>query len=97
MRALLAPGGQLLADSFDVRVGGDEAQTAMLARKSAIGRYFGEIDLKFEYKGVAGEPFTALQVDYGTLACISIREGWTCRRIAEDSGHYLAGLTLVKR
>lgn len=96
MRALLAPGGQLLADSFDVRVGADEIRTATLARKTAAGRYFGEIDLRFEYQGVAGEPFTALQVDYETLACTSIREGWTSHLIARNRGHYLARLVPVK-
>lgn len=95
MRALLAPGGQLLADSFDVRVDANEAGIAALARKSAAGRYFGEIDLRFEYKGVAGEPFTVLQVDYDTLACTSIREGWTSHRIARDRGHYLARLVPI--
>lgn len=97
MKALLAPGGQLLADSFDVRIGADEAQAAWLARKNAAGRYFGEMDLRLEYNGVAGEPFTVLQVDYETLACISIREGWACRRVAQNGGHYLAGLMPAQR
>jgi len=96
MRALLAPGGQLLADSFDLRVGADDARSAALSRKTAAGRYFGEIDLRFEYQGLAGEAFTALQVDYETLACASIREGWTSHRVATDQGHYLARLVPVK-
>jgi len=35
------------------------------------------------------QAFTSLQVDYETLACASIREGWFSHRIASDPGHYL--------
>jgi SAM-dependent methyltransferase len=65
-RALLAPGDQLIADSFDVRVGADAARLAELAQKGAAGRYFGEVDLQFEYKGRIGVPFSVLHVDYKT-------------------------------
>lgn len=47
MRHLLAPGGQLIADSFDLRVGSDAPRLAEMARKEAAGRYFGELDLAF--------------------------------------------------
>jgi SAM-dependent methyltransferase len=90
LRPLLAPGGQLLADSFDVRVGASEAQCAALARKQASGRYFGELDLRFEYKGKRGEPFSVLQVDYDTLARVAAQAGWTCQLIQQIGGHYLA-------
>lgn len=90
MRTLLVPGGQLLADSFDLRIGAGEARLAELSRKEASGRYFGEIDLRFEYKGRIGAPFSALQVDFETLARIAGESGWTCERIAAEGGHYLA-------
>lgn len=89
MRALLAPGGQLLADSFDLRVGADPASLAKLDEKTAAGRYFGELDLRFEYRGRKGAPFTTLQVDYETLTTIAARGGWTCELIRSDGGHYL--------
>ena len=57
MRGLLAPGGQLLADSFDLRVGVGEARLAERSRKEASGRYFGEIDRCFEYECGIGAPF----------------------------------------
>jgi len=71
MRELLAPGGQLIADSFDLRAGADASRLAEFSRKDASGRYFGEIDLKFEYKGRIGAPFSVLQIDYGTLSRIA--------------------------
>lgn len=89
MRELLAPAGQMIADSFGVRVGASAERLAELARKEATGRYFGELDLRFEYKGASGDPFTVLQVDYGTLSGIAGRNGWHCELIAEVGGHYL--------
>lgn len=90
MRHLLARGGQLIADSFDLRVGADEARLAELGRKTAGGRYFGEIDLRFEYKGRSGAPFSTLQIDFETLAQIAERTDWACELIQSDGGHYLA-------
>ncbi len=90
MRQLLAPGGQLIADSFDLRIGADPARLAELSRKEAAGRYFGEIDLSFEYKGRSGAPFSVLQVDYDTLARIAGESGWSCELIESDGSHYLA-------
>ena len=90
MRSLLAPGGQLIADSFDVRIGADASRLAELAQKVATGRYFGEVDLQFDHKGHRGAPFPVLHVDYETLADTAGRHGWHCERIASDGGHYLA-------
>lgn len=90
MRHLLAPGGQLIADSFDLRIGADAVRLSEFARKEAAGRYFGELDLRFEYKGRNGAPFTVLQVDYETLARIAGDNGWKCALIDSAKGHYLA-------
>jgi SAM-dependent methyltransferase len=92
MRQLLAPSGQLLADSFDVRVGADESRLAKLEGKVADGRYFGEMDLRFEYKGKVGEAFSTLQVDYETLMKTAVGVGWMCELVASNGGHYLARL-----
>jgi SAM-dependent methyltransferase len=89
MRSLLAPGGQLLADSFDVRVGASADQAALLTRKQASGRYFGELDLRFEYKGRSGPAFSVLHVDYETLAGVATQVGWACELIYQDGAHYL--------
>lgn len=89
MRQLLAPGGQLPADSFDLRMGASEERLAELARKEAAGRYFGEIDLCFEYQGRRGAAFTVLQIDFETLERIASQCGWTCELIESAGGHYL--------
>jgi SAM-dependent methyltransferase len=93
MRRLLTPGGQLLADSFDLRVGADAQALAELQRKSDAARYFGEIDLILEYEGRRGAEFTVLQVDSEMLERIAARCGWTCEVVAQRRGHYLARLS----
>jgi len=95
MRELLAPNGQLIADSFDPRIGADAARLAEQSRKEATGRYFGEVDLQFEYKGRSGAPFSVLHVDFDTLSGIAKQCGWRCEMIGGDGGHYLAGAHLV--
>ncbi|MCC2674711.1 MAG: hypothetical protein K0R58_1658 [Ramlibacter sp.] len=92
MRLLLAPGGQLLADSFDLRVGATPRQRLAMEGKEQAGRYFGEVDLRFDYKGVQGAPFTVLHVDFGTLARIAGESGWSCEHVVSADGHYLARL-----
>ena len=92
MRALLAPGGQLIADSFDLRVGADETARVVMARKMATGRYFGEIDLQFEYQGRRGAAFSVLQVDFDTLSRLASKQGWSSEKLAQRGGHYLARL-----
>lgn len=92
MRALLNPGGQLLADSFDVRSGATTATQAEMSKKSSAGRYFGESDLTFEYAGRRGPEFTVLQVDPGTLASFARDGGWSFELVRQTAGHYLARL-----
>jgi SAM-dependent methyltransferase len=92
MAHLLAPGGQLLADSFDLRVGADPERFAQLAAQQREGRYFGETDLCFEYRGRRSEPFPVLHVDFFTLQDIARARGWACSMLADQGGHYLARL-----
>ncbi|MFM9941348.1 MAG: class I SAM-dependent methyltransferase [Hyphomicrobiaceae bacterium] len=93
MRSLLAQDGQLIVDSFDVRIGADAAVTGELRRKTNSGRYFGEMDMIFEYNGVRGTEFTVLQVDRETLALIAQQNGWRCEIVEQLGGHYLARLS----
>ncbi len=89
-RGLVSTNGQLVADSFDLRVGATPEALGRMARKTASGRYFGEIDLRFEYDGRSGPNFSALHVDYDTFARTAEKTGWTPERIREVGGHYLA-------
>jgi 2-polyprenyl-3-methyl-5-hydroxy-6-metoxy-1,4-benzoquinol methylase len=92
MQALLNPGGQLLADSFDLRIGATPATNDAMARKMVAGRYFGEIDLTFEYAGRRGAAFTVLHVDLQTLARFARAGGWSFEVMRQTGGHYLARL-----
>jgi 2-polyprenyl-3-methyl-5-hydroxy-6-metoxy-1,4-benzoquinol methylase len=97
MRRLLAPGGQLLADSFDLRVGADAQATEALQRKTDSGRYFGELDLVFEYNEHRGSTFSVLQVDSDTLERVASQHQWSCEVVARSAGHYLARLCPNRR
>ena len=88
MRTLVAHGGQLLADSFDVRTNAGPEELARYAAKQAEGRYFGELELAFEYRGKRSEPFSVLQLDFDTLHDVPDSAGWGCEKIAETGGHY---------
>jgi SAM-dependent methyltransferase len=92
-RSLLAPGGQLLADTFDLRFGASPERLAQLMEKQVGGRYFGELDLRFEYKGASGAAFSVLHVDYATLSSIAERAGWSCELLQQNGGHYLVRAT----
>jgi SAM-dependent methyltransferase len=94
-RRLVRPGGQVLADSTDVRVRMDPeaAQTGVLERSD--GRYIGELHFQLEFEGQKGPTFGQLYVDPETLAEYARREGWSCDIIREpdEYGHYLARLS----
>lgn len=92
VRALLAPGGQFLADSFDLRVGADDAARKRFAAREVEGRFWGEMDLRFLYRGETGAPFTVLHVDAGTLSDAARAEGLGCEVLRQEGGHYLARL-----
>jgi SAM-dependent methyltransferase len=84
---LLAPGGQLLADSADLRprVGADRRED---------GRYAGEVHLQLEYREEKGPPYPQLYVDPETLARRAGPRGWRVEVLARgEAGEYLARLT----
>jgi hypothetical protein len=62
-----------------------------LNRLRPTGRYFGEIDLRFEYDGRSGPTFSVLHVDYDTFARTAEKTGWTSELIREAGGHCLHG------
>ncbi len=81
---VLAPGGQMLADSTDPRDwdGPDD------------GRYPGEVHMQLVFDGKAGPPFPFLFADSELLAQAAVLAGLTCAVLArEDDGRYLARLT----
>jgi SAM-dependent methyltransferase len=89
MRKLLVPGGQLIADSFDLRVGADADRLSRFEQMTLAGRYYGEMDLRFEYKSVSGEPFSVLHVDFETFARVADENGWAAEIVKAEGPHYL--------
>lgn len=89
IRCLMAPGGQLLTDSFDLR-GQLEVASNGASATSEVRTITGELALQFEYRGRHGNHFTTLQVDYETLAQVAGQHGWASECLRRKGIHYLA-------
>ena len=94
-RRLVRRGGQVLADSTDVRARLDPEAGRTGALERPDGRYVGELHFQVEYEGRKGEPFPQLYVDPNTLTRYAREEEWDCEIVSEpdEYGHYLARLT----
>lgn len=92
LEGVLAPGGQVLADSSDLRplLGGDA--DGELRRPD--GRYLGELHYQLEFRGERADPFPFLFVDPDTLAAVARKAGWRTEILAREGGPgYLSRLT----
>ncbi len=92
IKRLLAPGGQVLLDSSDIRYvfmdedGGMDIDLAT--------GYYGEIDYKMRYKNITGTPFDWLYIDFDTLQMYAEEHGFTCEKCIDGKHYdYLARLT----
>ncbi|MGK6351292.1 class I SAM-dependent methyltransferase [Parapedobacter sp. DT-150] len=77
-RSLLNTGGQLLFDSSDI---------AYLYADSTVKKpsgYYGEIQYRYEYKGIYGAQFSWLFIDQKTLIQLARAEGWVVQVLYED-------------
>ncbi len=94
-RRLVRPGGQVLADSTDVRMRLDVEAGRTGALERPDGRYVGELHFQVEYEGRKGEPFPQLYVDAATLCRYAWEEDWDCEIVLDPDkyGNYLARLT----
>jgi SAM-dependent methyltransferase len=91
LSGLVAPGGQLLLDSADLRPGVDR-QRPFASRED--GRYIGEVQIQLAFRGEWGDPFPELYVDPDTLAVVAERAGWRTEiLLEEEDGSFLARLT----
>lgn len=97
---LVAPGGQILMDSTDVRpkvaMAGESGPTDERSNGQIRedGRYIGEIQFELEYQGKKGAPFAQLYVDPVTLSRYAETAGWSSNVVVEgEGGGYLARLT----
>ncbi|MBQ5645115.1 MAG: class I SAM-dependent methyltransferase [Bacteroidaceae bacterium] len=92
-KRLLAPGGQLLLDSSDIKyifMDDDGSMDIDLA-----AGYYGEIDYKMRYKNINGEPFDWLYIDFDTLSMYAEEHGFNCEKCIDGEHYdYLARITL---
>jgi SAM-dependent methyltransferase len=96
-RVLLKPGGQIVFDSLDVRRTADPKHLAYQEANRQAGHYFGEIRMRFEYKGQIGPLFGWLHVDPETLTDHAGEAGFSCRVVSQqEDGNYLAQLNAAE-
>ena len=92
-KRLLAPGGQLLLDSSDIKYVFMDEDGAMDIDLAA--GYYGEIDYRMRYKNITGEPFDWLYIDFDTLSMYAEEHGFNCEKCIDGEHYdYLAHITL---
>lgn len=90
--AFLAPGGQILIDSSDLKYLYEDEDGAFDI--DLLGPYYGEVDYTMVYKGKRGERFMWLYADYGLLASAATQAGLQCELVMEGEHYdYLARIT----
>jgi len=91
---LLNPGGQIILDSSDLLYLYEEEDGSVLINLNE--EYYGELEYTFEYKGVNGESFNWLFIDFSNLSFFAQEAGLDCELVFEDEHfNYLAILKLI--
>lgn len=91
-RTLLAPDGQILATSSDVRYLYEDEDGALMLNLN--GPYYGEVEYQLSYKNQNGEPFPWLFIDAALLNDAAETAGYTADFLSEDENdQYLVRLT----
>lgn len=92
LKLLLAPGGQVLMDSSDLRYLYEEEDGSFLIDINA--EYYGEIDYKMSYGEICGPQFDWLYIDFDTLNYYCKQAGFLVESIADDGEYaYLVRIT----
>ena len=93
LKQLLKPGGSVIIDSSDLCYLFEEEDGSMMI--DLAGDYYGQLDYQMEYKGMLGEPFDWLYLDFSTLNAAAEEHGFKAGLLAEgDHYDYLARLTV---
>lgn len=91
-KRLLAPGGQILLDSSDIKYVFMDEDGSMEINLAA--GYYGEVDYKMRYKNTTGEPFDWLYIDFDTLSMYAEEHGFSCEKCIDGEHYdYLARIT----
>lgn len=92
-KSLLAPGGQILLDSSDIKYLFEEEDGSFLININ--DSYYGEVEYQMVYEAVKGPKFDWLFLDFDLLSHYAEAHGMTATKIADGSHYdYLAKLTL---
>lgn len=95
LKQLLKPGGSVIIDSSDLCYLFEEEDGSMMI--DLAGDYYGQLDYQMEYKGMLGEPFDWLYLDFSTLNAAAEENGFKAGLLAEgDHYDYLARLTVSR-
>ena len=93
LKQILAPGGQVLLDSSDIRYV-FENEDGSLDIDSDSG-YYGEIDYRMQYRGIRGETFDWLYIDFDTLSTYAKQYGFHAEKCIDGEHYdYLARLSM---
>lgn len=84
IQELLAPGGTLLLDSSDLSYLYEDEEGII---ELPSDEYFGEVDFRMKYKGIKGESFDWLYIDFPTLAEAASQASFLCEKVL-DGKHY---------
>lgn len=92
-KRLLAPDGQILLDSSDIRYIFMNEDGSMEINLAA--GYYGEVDYKMRYRNITGEPFDWLYIDFDTLSMYANESSFDCEKCTDGEHYdYLAKLTI---
>ena len=95
LKQLLKPGGSVILDSSDLCYLFEEEDGSMMI--DLAGDYYGQLDYQMEYKGMLGEPFDWLYLDFSTLNAAAEEHGFKAELLAEGEHYdYLARLTVSR-
>ena len=90
-KEMLVSGGQLLLDSSDLLYLYKDEDGGYTIKLN--DNYYGEVEYIIEHKGIKGEPFNWLYIDFDNLAMLAEQVGFKCERLFEDDHfNYLARL-----
>ena len=95
LKELLAPDGQILIDSSDLKYIYENEDGSFDIDLNA--NYYGEVDYQMVYKDIEGEPFDWLYVDFPLLSTIAEANGLHAELIAEGEHYdYLARISAIE-
>lgn len=96
IKQILAPYGQVIVDSSDIRYVFENEDGSLDINLNAA--YYGELEYQMQYKRTKGEPFPWLYIDFTLLSSVAEENGFKAEMIVEGEHYdYLARITLKER